>query len=98
MELKDFLGKTVAECNGLIKTATRGLHPNVNNYLYLSFKDKDGVEHNVFVTKAASKNFSQGQKPWKELKFVETKSPTLGITIIKLGMGKLNYEEVLDSL
>jgi hypothetical protein len=98
MELKDFLGKTVAECNDLIEVAKRGLHPNINGYLYLSFKDKDGVKHNVFITKAASANFERGQKPYKELRFIETESPKLGMKLIKLGQGELEYEKVLASV
>lgn len=98
MDTKKFVGKFVAECSKDIQTAKRGLHRNVNGYLYATFQDvKSKQKFNVFLTKACSANFDIKDKPWRVLKFIEAPLST-GEVVVKLGMGSLEFESVEGEL
>jgi len=95
MDLSKFEGKTLAECKNVFQSASRGLHPNVNGYLYLTLLDKKTKEKvNVYLTKSCSANFKKGDKPYS-LKFVKATLSTTGEEVVKLGMGSLEFDEIL---
>ena len=94
MDLSKFEGKTVAECKGVFQVSKRGLHPNVNGYLYWTFlnvKSKEKV--NVWLTKACSANFAKGDLPYT-LKFTKVTISSTGEQAYKLGMGSLEFMEI----
>jgi hypothetical protein len=94
MDLSKFDGKLLAECSKDFQVSKRGLHPNVNGYLYLTLFDiKSKVKFNVFLTKACSANFAKGDKPY-ELKFTKVTISSTGEEAYKLGMGSLEFEDI----
>jgi hypothetical protein len=94
MDLSKFEGKFIAECVKDFQVSKRGLHPNVNGYLYLTMLDKKSkVTFNVFLTKACSANFVKGDKPYS-LKFIKVKISSTGEEAYKLGMGPLEFEDI----
>lgn len=98
MNLNKFDGKTIAECKKDFQVSKRGLHKNVNGYLYWTLVDvKSKEKFNVFLTKACSANFAMGDRPYS-LKFTKVTLSSTKEEVYKLGMGSLEFMEIPDDL